>query len=163
MLEIVKRRTMRQIIVLLLFWIILSEKLTLEVIGIGLFIIALIYILNKDNMFSKRKEVYNIYHKMYYLTIYIFTLLKEIVMANFHVAAIVLSPKMKISPTIVKFDTRLKKDFTKTVLANSITLTPGTLTVILQGDTFTIHCLEREYVDSVVNSKFEKILLKIEE
>jgi len=70
---------------------------------------------------------------------------------------------MKISPNVVKFKTNLKKDLSKTILANSITLTPGTITIEVKGDEFTVHCLSEKNIEGIINSKFEKILLKIEE
>jgi len=61
------------------------------------------------------------------------------------------------------FTTDLKSDFLRTILANSITLTPGTITVDMSDDEFTVHCLRGEYGQGLVDSKFEKILLRIEE
>ncbi|MPN50037.1 Na(+)/H(+) antiporter subunit E [bioreactor metagenome] len=90
-------------------------------------------------------------------------LIKEIFKSNFHVAKVVLSPKLNISPTIVTITTNLKSDFDKTILANSITLTPGTLTLDMTEEKLIIHCLEENSIKDLQNSIFENILLKKEE
>jgi multicomponent Na+:H+ antiporter subunit E len=67
----------------------------------------------------------------------------EIVRANMHVLALALHPKPRdvINPEIVRFETTLKSDFARVVLANSITLTPGTVTIRIHEDTFIVHAI----------------------
>ena len=72
----------------------------------------------------------------------------------------------KKGSTFVKFKTKLTSDFAKMVLANSITLTPGTLSVDIIDDTYYIHwidvkSLDPEEVHKDIAEQFEKILLKI--
>ncbi len=95
--------------------------------------------------------------------IYIPYLLWEILKANIEVAIIVLSPSLPIKPAIVKAKTSLKSDVGKLWLANSITLTPGTLTVDIIGDDYFVHCIKIEdtSVENAtrnITSKFEKLL-----
>ncbi|MGE3063837.1 MAG: Na+/H+ antiporter subunit E [bacterium] len=73
---------------------------------------------------------------------YLFFLLFEILKANLQVAKIVLSPKIAITPAIVSCKTILESEFAKSILANSITLTPGTLTVDIIGNTVYVHCID---------------------
>lgn len=75
---------------------------------------------------------------------YLFFLLFEILKANIHVAKIVLSPKIRISSAIVSCRTTLTSEMGKSILANSITLTPGTLTMEIKGDRIFIHCMDIE-------------------
>jgi multicomponent Na+:H+ antiporter subunit E len=95
--------------------------------------------------------------------LYIPFLLWEIIKANVEVAIIVLSPTLPIKPAIVKAKTSLKSDVGKLWLANSITLTPGTLTVDIDGDDYYIHCIKAEntsleYSTNNITGKFEKFL-----
>lgn len=149
-------------IVFVFFWFILAEKINLEVGLIGVCMCALVCNFNKEwiakNKVGRSIEIKNVR----YLTIYLFVLMKEIVVANIQVAKIVLAKNVDISPQVVEFETKLKSDFNKTILANSITLTPGTLTVLMKEDRMIVHCLKKEYIEDVLNSKFEKILLKTE-
>ncbi|WP_202709739.1 Na+/H+ antiporter subunit E [Sporosalibacterium faouarense] len=152
-----------QIFILIIFWLILTEQITLERLVIGLVVCYVVFRFNMPRKISKTPYGLHILRKTYYLSIYLIILIKEIFIANFHVAKIVLSPKMNISPETITFKTNLKSDLNKTILANSITLTPGTITVSYTGNIFKIHCLEKDRINEVFNLRFEKILLKVEE
>lgn len=97
-----------------------------------------------------------------YILEYILILCINIIASNVHVAMIVLSPKINIQPRMIAFKTHLRWDINKAILANSITLTPGTLTVQLYEDTLMIHCLDERFIDGLGNLSFDKILMKIE-
>ena len=95
--------------------------------------------------------------------LYIPFLLWEIIKANIEVAIIVLSPTLPIKPAIVKAKTSLESDVGKLWLANSITLTPGTLTVDIDGNDYYIHCIKAddtsvEISTKNITGKFEKLL-----
>jgi len=74
-------------------------------------------------------------------------LIKEIFKANVRVARIILDPKLPISPIVVPFRTCSKSDLGRMIYANSITLTPGTLTTGTQGEILRIHALTWHDVD----------------
>jgi multicomponent Na+:H+ antiporter subunit E len=82
-----------------------------------------------------------------YAVLYILFFLKELVKSNLSLAAIVLSPGLPLNPGIVKVRTKLKTRMGRMLLANSITLTPGTLTVEMSGEWFYIHCVTVEATD----------------
>jgi multicomponent Na+:H+ antiporter subunit E len=90
-------------------------------------------------------------------------MLVAIVKANIDVAVIVLQRRMPISPGIVKFKTDIRKDFRQGILANSITLTPGTLTIDMEDDVYVVHCLTRANAEDVCQWNMEQELLQIEE
>lgn len=150
----------RVIIILLLFFILFSEKLNIANLTTALLISLFIYKINYDEM----KDI-----KLFKLKtiplwgLYIIDLIKEVIVANVQVAKIVLSPKMNINPRIVNYKSGLKGEMFLTILANSITLTPGTMTVDLHGSEFQIHCLNDDYAMGLVGNCFERTLLKIEE
>lgn len=75
------------------------------------------------------------------LFVYIPWLLWQIVVSSIQVAAVVLHPRMPADPALIRFRTRLPTVASRVILANSITLTPGTLTVELDGDAFFVHAL----------------------
>ena len=75
------------------------------------------------------------------LWMYVPWLLKEILVANVAVAKIILSPNMKISPRMVVFHGTQETDLGRVLYANSITLTPGTITTGVEGQEFQIHAL----------------------
>lgn len=68
-------------------------------------------------------------------------LMWEIIKANYDVAKLILDPGLPIDPRIVEYRTWLPGDLPRTVFCDSITLTPGTVTVELEGDLLKVHCL----------------------
>ena len=90
------------------------------------------------------------------LPIYLAHLLKEIVVAAVYVADRVLDPKMGIAPTMQTHRTRFSSDTARVAFANSITLTPGTLTVDVDGDVFIIHCLHESFSDAISSGDLER-------
>jgi multicomponent Na+:H+ antiporter subunit E len=75
------------------------------------------------------------------LLLYSLWLLREIAVANWQVLRIVFHPALPIDPALVRFRTHLRSDLGQTVLANSITLTPGTITVEVSESDFLVHAL----------------------
>ncbi len=85
--------------------------------------------------------------KIGYAVFYILYLFKEIVKANLDVARRVIQPRIPINPGIVEVQTRLKSPIGRMILANSITLTPGTLSVDIKGDHLFIHWIDVTDID----------------
>ena len=80
--------------------------------------------------------------------LYLPWLMKEILLANITVAKIILSPQMRISPRMVRFHGSQRTDLGRALYANSITLTPGTITTGVEGEVYEIHALTAEDLDS---------------
>ena len=78
-----------------------------------------------------------------FLFVYLPRLIVEMVKANIHMAAIVLNPKLPLDADIIENKTSLTGDISRLVLANSITLTPGTLTLDVIEDAVVIHTVDR--------------------
>lgn len=72
---------------------------------------------------------------------YALWLLKEVVVSAFQVARIVLDPKLPIDPRLIRFERRLPHPAAALLLGNSITLTPGTVTLDVAGDDYVVHAL----------------------
>lgn len=96
------------------------------------------------------------------ILLYVIVLIIEIVRANFAIFKLVLAPQIDVEPCLVKFKTSLATDAAKTALANSITLTPGTITVSLEGSELLVHALNRDIADGLEGSVFEKLLARME-
>jgi multicomponent Na+:H+ antiporter subunit E len=75
------------------------------------------------------------------LLLYVPWLAWQVVLSSLQVAWLVLHPKLPISPCVVRFETPLPHELARLTLANSITLTPGTITLDVEGDTFVVHAL----------------------
>ena len=104
--------------------------------------------------------------RIYYMILYLLVFIRELIKSNLDVARRVLTPSLPINPGIVKFKSKLPTDYSRMVLANSITLTPGTLSIDIIDDTFYIHWIDVKTTDpekafTEIAETFEKILLKI--
>ena len=68
-----------------------------------------------------------------------------------------------MEPALVSFSVDLKKNWTKVILANFITLTPGTITALLEDNVFTVHCLDKDLANGIETCAFVTILKRLEE
>ena len=89
---------------------------------------------------------------------YIPWLIYQIILANFHIARLALSPKMSalINPQLIRFKVNLKSDISKVTFGNSITLTPGTITADIQGDEFLVHGLDQPVTDDLLSGEMQQ-------
>lgn len=144
-------------------WLILNGRVTLEICLFGVAICALIYLFMCKFMdFSPKKDL-RLMRNFGYAVLYFFVLLKEIFVSNFKVMMIVLFKKIPITPALTEVRVDLRSKITKTILANSITLTPGTITIKVEGDVFTVHCLSAEMIEGIEDSHFVRLLKKMEQ
>lgn len=148
-------------IFLLLLWIVFNGKFTLEILWIGAVISAGIYFLCWKFFGYSPKREWAIFKKGLYILEYVVFLVWEILKANFTVAGFILSKK-PTKPVLVTFESKLKTDTANVLLSHSITLTPGTITVELKGNTFVVHCLDESLADGIDDSVFVRILKKFE-
>ena len=152
-------------ILLMLVWIAFTNTFATQEVVTGLILTAIISLL-AIRLFTCCDLRILSPGKLIYLIQYIFVFMIALIKSNLDVARRVLSPSLPINPGIVKFKTKLTKNFAKMVLANSITLTPGTLSIDIVDDTFYIHWIDVKTTDPVqaykeIAEPFEKILLKI--
>ncbi len=148
-------------ILLFLLWIVLNGKITLEICLFGLAISAAVYYFMIKFLEYEPNDA-KMLRNFFRILIYIVVLAKEIVVSNFQVIKFVLNKEIDIQPQIVFFKVPLKTEMAKTVLANSITLTPGTITINVEDDIFCVHALDYTLAENFEESIFIKLLLKME-
>ena len=140
------RRSVGVFVTLLLFWVLLNGNLAPDTLVIGA-VTALVITLFFSNGLSVISEFRFTPGAIVATVQYVFYFLKELIKANVHVARIVLSPALPVKPGIVKVRTTLKSRMGRLLLANSITLTPGTMTVDIQGEWLFIHWISVDHDD----------------
>lgn len=151
-------------ILFFLCWVIFNQAFTLEIAIFGIVISLLVYLFVCKFMNWSVKRDLLILKKLFQIIGYIFTLLWEILKANVNLYKIFFSKAMKErEPVVVKFTSRLRTRAARVFLANAITLTPGTITVSLEGKELTIHCFDKSLAKGLNDTVFEKKLLKLEE
>jgi len=146
----------------LVLWLALSSTLDLPELFCGVLVCVIISLFAVP-IYSKLGLPPLSLKMVLFSLIYMCVLFWEIIKANFDIAYRVIHPKMPINPGIVVIKTSLKSDLAKMILANSITLTPGTLTVDVIEEELLVHWInvKSEDIDeatSLIGHRFEKYL-----
>jgi multicomponent Na+:H+ antiporter subunit E len=150
---------------LMLVWVVANNSLATEILLTGVVLATLLAI-----VFAPFAGAYASIRwtprALMNIPLYLAVFLEELVKANINVLMLVLTPRLHIEPGIVAIQTRLKSPMGRLVLANSITLTPGTLVVDIKGDTLFIHWINVSAKDPVeatrqIAGRFEKYLAEI--
>jgi multicomponent Na+:H+ antiporter subunit E len=128
------------------FWILLNGSFAGDVLVVGLITAFLITLLFRNSL-AVISELRTTPRALAAAVGYVFFFSRELVKSNLNLARIVLAPALPLNPGIVKVRTRLKSRMGRLLLANSITLTPGTLTVDIDGEWLYIHWVTVDAAD----------------
>lgn len=134
------RRRLLLFLILILFWIVLTASLALHELVLGAVSSAFVAAVTVS-LLGRALDPYITPVVLLRLPIFMVRLVWEIIKANIDVAKIILHPRLPIDPRIVEYRTYLPGDLPRTVFSDSITLTPGTVTVDLKDDVLNVHCL----------------------
>lgn len=149
-------------VIFFVFWLILNGRVTTEIVIFGLAISAAMYLfICKFMDYSPGKDLF-ILKKLPLMIAYFFLLIKEIIKANVVMAGFIFRPQVLAEPALIKFRTDLTTRPAMVALANSITMTPGTITVELQDGNFCVHCYDKSMGEGIENSSFVRLLRRIE-
>lgn len=152
-------------IFLFLLWMAFSFTLETANIIAGIVAALITTIIFSNRFLTSWQKLFNPV-RWFWLIIYIIVFIWECIKANFDVAYRVLSPRMPIKPGIVKVHCSLKTDFARVLLANSITMTPGTITVDINNSDLYVHWIYVSSEDASIYTKkiigrFENLLKRI--
>lgn len=151
-------------LVYFLLWLIFNGRITFEIIVAGAFISFMLdlFIRKVLRLNLTARNLFMAVKILPHIAVYVVVLLAEIIRSNLAITKLVLSQQIDVEPCLVKFRTGLKTDAARVALANSITLTPGTITVSLEGDNLLVHALNRDIADGLEGSMFERLLSRME-
>ncbi len=144
--------------IMLVFWILLSGMFDLFHLSMGIICCGLVTFFSHDLLFYSRSGR-NWFRNMLGFIIYTPWLFWQIVLASVEIAYIVLHPRMLeiIDPRLIRFRTRLRGVLARVTFAHSITLTPGTITVNMNGNEFTVYALTQKAAESLPGEMEEMI------
>lgn len=172
------RRLALQFTVLFAFWLALSGKFEVKYLFFGVISAMLVTFVTQDLLDDllaserqrrkkKSSSAASLLMASWKFLGYVVWLLYSIAEANLQVAYVVLHPKLPIEPGLLRFRTRLRSEIGHVILANSITLTPGTITVHFSEGTYLVHTLMPQaagsLLDAQMQSKLEAIFGEPEE
>lgn len=140
---------------LYLHWIFWSGKFDAFHLSLGVISCALVTFMSHDLFLKRKKLSPKLLVESIRFIKYIPWLLYQIVLSNIHVAYLVLSPRMPIDPKLIRYKTKLKSDISLVTFANSITLTPGTITADISDGEYVVHALSRKVADDLMTGEME--------
>ena len=144
---------------LYILWFIWNGKLTLEIAVLGLIICGAFNRFLGYSMEMERKLL----RRSGRVVRYLLFLLAEIIKSNLDVAKMILAFDTEPEPVLAKFTTDLQTETGQVILANSITLTPGTLTVDLHNGEYLVHCLDEGFAEGMEQSEFIERIRRLEQ
>lgn len=149
-------------VILFAVWLALTSSLDLQELAAGA-VVSFILALFLGKTYARLGLPPFTIKRIGYFAVYLLVLLQEVVRANLDVAYRVLHPRLPIKPGIVVVKTELRDDIAKMILANSITLTPGTFTLDVLGDSLLIHWIYVRSEDPAeatkqIGQRFERYL-----
>jgi multicomponent Na+:H+ antiporter subunit E len=148
-------------LLLFILWIILNGRITLEIILFGIAVSALVSFFSMRVLGWRPSTDAAIITNAAVLALYFLNLIWEIIKASASVMDLLISRGRQPDPVIVEFDSEFTSSFVNVLLANSITLTPGTYTVFHKKNHFAVHCLIPEFAEGIEDSSFVRILRKL--
>ncbi|MCH2451113.1 MAG: Na+/H+ antiporter subunit E [Gracilimonas sp.] len=149
---------------LMVFWYIMSGFFDIThslmgVLSVGT-VLAINYKLKAHSYFEGETDVIKDL-RLLYAPYYFGWLMVQIVISGVHVAKILLSPSLPIKTSMVKFKVNFPNPHCKMILGNSITLTPGTLTVDIRGDEFIVHAISPVSFEGIASDEMPQQVLKL--
>lgn len=148
-------------LIMFVFWFLLSGQLHPILLGMGVISSLLVARWSHDLLIGRVEAAPDL-KRVYRLLMYIPWLFWQIMLSNLHVIYLVLHPKMPIVPGIVRFKNDLKTDLGIVILANSITLTPGTVTIEANYDEFIVHSVSTKVAEDILSGEMQARVRKIE-
>jgi len=142
-------------------WLLLSGHYTLLLISFGLLSVMLV-VLIALRMDVVDHEGHPLHLNLKALFTYWAWLLKEIIVSNIYVCRLILNPALPISPTVIALRSSQSTDLARVIFANSITLTPGTVTIDVDGDITEVHALTEELARSLLAGSMDSKVTALE-
>ena len=144
------------------FWVLLNGRWTLEIAVVGAVVCAALYAFMAAFMgYSPRKE-WAVVKRLGRIVAYVGYLIAEVVKSSLSVLRLIWSPRLIPEPKLISFRTGLRTDAGKVLLADSITLTPGTITVNVSGDRMLVHCLDSSFEIDESDFEMERRVMRVE-
>lgn len=149
---------------LLLFalWVVFNGKFNLEIAIFGVVLTAAVYAFSCAFLGYSFKKDLKAFGRIPAVLRYLKLLVVEICKSNLGLIRVVYSLDAEVKPQLVTFKTPLKGAY-KSVLADSITVTPGTITVHSEADKLVVHCLDKSFAEGIEDTDFQKQLFEMQE
>lgn len=148
-------------VVFFALWVVFNGKLNAEIAIFGVVLSAVVYLFSCKFLGYSLKTDKALLRLIPSMLRYLWLLVCEIVKSNLALIRIVYSRKAEVKPQLVTFRTPVKGAY-KSVLADCITVTPGTISVTSEDDKLTVHALDKSFAEGIEDTDFQKQLLEMQ-
>ncbi len=145
-------------------WMVFSGKFDAIHLGFGVISIACVVFLCRGLVTrADDPEANEVFPHLHWgrALIYPFWLVKEIALATFQVAGLVIHPRLPIDPVLLRFRTGMQSNLAKVTLGNSITLTPGTFTLLIEDDMFLVHSIHPGLASGLLDGSMQRTVAAV--
>ena len=149
-------------VVFFALWVVFNGKLNAEIAIFGVVLSAVVYLFSCKFLGYSFKTDKALLRLIPSMLRYLWLLVREIVKSNLALIRIVYSRKAEVKPQLVTFRTPVKGAY-KSVLADCITVTPGTISVTSEDDKLTVHALDESFAEGIEDTDFQKQLLQMQQ
>ena len=146
-----------------LFWIILNGRVTTEILCFGIAISLSLYLFSWKYLGYSLRHEKILFRNLPFIVTFLLVLIKEVFVSTIVMAGFIFNVKYLPEPVIVYFSTPIRSRFLQVILANSISLTPGTITLRLRDGEFQVHCYDKTMARGINDSTLVRLLSKMEE
>ena len=148
-------------LVLFGLWLLLSGFFTILLLGLGVgSVVAVVWMAHRMDVIDHEGHPIHLTMRAF---LYWPWLLMEIIKANFDIARVIVSRKMPINPTVIKVKATQETELGQVVYANSITLTPGTVTIDIDRDIMIVHALTRDAAEGLKSGEMDRRVTNMED
>jgi len=149
-------------LIFLVIWFVLNGRFSIDVLIAGVAVSAVLALICYQIMGFSLKNIKAFLYKSIALSGYGLYLVKEVFLSTLKMIDIVLNPNAKISPCLIKFKPNLHTKPARILLANSITLTPGTITADLDGEDFWVHTISKDMITDISSNEMTDRIMALE-
>ncbi len=148
-------------LVLFGLWLLLSGFFTILLLGLGVgSVVAIVWMAHRMDVIDHEGHPIHLTMRAF---LYWPWLLMEIIKANFDIARVIVSRKMPINPTVIEVKATQETELGQVVYANSITLTPGTVTIDIDRDIMIVHALTRDAAEGLKSGEMDRRVTNMED
>jgi multicomponent Na+:H+ antiporter subunit E len=146
--------------VVFIFWLVISASLAPADLALGLVLSLLLGWWSARFLWAGNVPRITA-RQLLALLPYLLRLSLQVFLAALHVARVVVDPRLPIRPKLIICRTSLRQEISRVAFAHSVTLTPGTLTVDVEGSDFLVHCLDEKSAASILSGAMERQIARV--
>lgn len=142
------------------FWLVISASLSPGDLLLGAVLSAVLGVWSVQFLWAGAAPRISL-HQLFALLRYLPGFSLKVFRSAVHVARVVLDPRLPISPRLITCHTGLRREISRIAFAQSVSLTPGTLTVDMDGGTFLVHCLDEQSATRILSGELERQIARV--